>query len=41
MVFGPAFAFVWFGQSLSAVQMAGVALIIVAGSVIALRSRQS
>jgi drug/metabolite transporter (DMT)-like permease len=41
MVFGPAFAFVWFGQSLSAVQMAGVVLIIVAGSVIALRSRQS
>lgn len=41
MVFGPLFAFVWFGQSLTAVQMAGVVLIIVAGSVIALRSRQS
>jgi drug/metabolite transporter (DMT)-like permease len=38
MVFGPAFAFVWFGQSLSAVQMAGVGLIIAAGAVIALRS---
>ncbi len=39
MIFGPAFAWAWFGQSLSLVQMGGVALIIAAGAVIALRSK--
>ena len=38
MIFGPLFAYYWFGQSLSVVQMAGIALIIAAGAVIALRS---
>lgn len=41
MIFGPLFAFVWFGQTLAAGQMAGILLIILAGSVIALRARQS
>ena len=39
MIFGPAFAWAWFGQSMSLMQMGGVALIIAAGAVIALRSK--
>ena len=38
MIFGPFYAFVLFGQSMNAVQILGVVLIIVAGAVIALRS---
>ncbi|MBU2983059.1 DMT family transporter [Lentibacter algarum] len=39
MIFGPLFAWYWFGQNLSFGQIIGVGLIIAAGSVIALRSR--
>lgn len=38
MIFGPLFAYYWFGDGLAPVQMAGIALIIAAGAVIALRS---
>ena len=41
MIFGPLFAFYWFGQTLGAAQMAGIGLIIAAGAVIALRSRRA
>lgn len=41
MIFGPLFAYLWFGQTLEAVQMAGIVLIIAAGAVIALRSRRA
>ena len=40
MIFGPAFALFWFGQTMVVSQMAGVALIMAAGAVIALRSRR-
>lgn len=40
MIFGPLFAFFWFGQTIVGSQIAGIVLIIVAGSVIALRSRR-
>ena len=39
MIFGPLFAWVWFGQGVSVTQGAGIALISLAGVVIALRSR--
>lgn len=38
MVFGPGFAFVLFGATLSGLQLLGVAMIIVAGAIIAVRS---
>ncbi len=38
MVFGPGFAFVLFGATLSGLQLVGVAMIIVAGAIIAMRS---
>ncbi len=41
MIFGPIYALVFFGQTLGGVQMAGIALIILAGVVIALRSREA
>lgn len=40
MIFGPLFAWVALGQSLDARQMAGIVLIVLAGTIIALRSRQ-
>ncbi|MCE8009435.1 DMT family transporter [Aestuariivita sp.] len=39
MIFGPLYAFVLFGQTLSIGQLAGIALIMLAGMVIALRAR--
>ena len=39
MVFGPTFAFLLFGQSLGALQVAGIGMIVLAGAIIALRSR--
>lgn len=39
MIFGPLYAVLLFGQALNGVQIAGIALIILAGAVIALRSR--
>lgn len=40
MVFGPTFGFFLFGQTLGGLQLIGVALIITAGAIIALRSRR-
>ena len=40
IIFGPLFAFFWFGQTLVGSQMVGILLIIMAGSVIALRSQR-
>jgi drug/metabolite transporter (DMT)-like permease len=39
MVFGPGFAFLLYGQILGALQLAGVALIVAAGAIIAVRRR--
>lgn len=40
MIFGPFYAFVFFGQTMDQIQMLGIALILLAGTVIALRSGQ-
>ena len=39
MVFGPLFAWLWFGQGLGVAQMAGTVLIVLAGAIIAVRAR--
>ncbi|MDQ2088725.1 DMT family transporter [Marimonas arenosa] len=39
MVFGPGFAFLLFGQTLGALQLFGIGLVVLAGVIIALRSR--
>lgn len=41
MIFGPAFAWIAFDQALSLVQLSGIALIAVAGAVIAMRSAEA
>ena len=41
MIFGPLYALVLFGQTMDAIQLAGIGLIILAGAVIALRSREA
>ena len=41
MIFGPLYALFLFGQTMGAVQIAGVGLIVLAGVVIALRSREA
>ena len=40
MIFGPLYALVLFGQTMDGVQLVGIGLIILAGAVIALRSRE-
>ena len=39
MVFGPLFAWLWFGQGLGVAQMTGTVLIVLAGAIIAVRAR--
>jgi len=41
MIFGPLYALVLFGQTMDMIQILGVGLIVVAGAVIALRSREA
>ncbi len=41
MIFGPLYALVLFGQTMDLIQILGVGLIVVAGAVIALRSREA
>jgi drug/metabolite transporter (DMT)-like permease len=40
MIFGPFFAWLFMGQSITLMMMAGIALIMVAGGIIAVRSKE-